>query len=72
MSSTYLSPSLNFYKPAHSNNNGSVLADLGSVGVWEVGISFPFLSALLPGVLLQHTLDAYNITAGAKRVNQTR
>ena len=26
MSSTHLSPSLNFYKQAHSNNNGSVLA----------------------------------------------
>ena len=49
MSSTYLRPSLNFYKQPRSNNNGNVLADLGSVGVWEVGISFPLLSALLPG-----------------------
>ena len=30
MSSTYLSPSLNFNKQVCSNNNGSVLADLGS------------------------------------------
>ena len=33
MSSTYLSPSLDFYKQARSNNNGNILADLGSVGV---------------------------------------
>ena len=41
MSITYLSPSLNFYKQACSNNNGSVLANPSSVGVWEVGILFP-------------------------------
>jgi len=33
-----------------------ILADLGSVGVREVGISFLLLSALLAGLLLQHTL----------------
>ena len=69
MSSTHPSPSLNFYKQAHSNNNGSVLADLGSVGVWEVGISFPLLSALLPGLLLQHKLHASICFAGCKRSN---
>ena len=69
MGSTYLSPSLDFYKQACSNNNGSVLADLGSVGVWEVGISFPLFSALLPGLLLQHTLHASVCFAGCKRLD---
>ena len=49
MSSTYLSPSLNFHKQVCSNNNGSVLADLGSVSVWEVGISFPGASGEAKG-----------------------
>ena len=56
MSSTYLSPSINFYKHMRSNNNGCISADLSSVGVREVGISFPLLSTLLAGLLLQHTL----------------
>ena len=51
MSSTYLSPFLNFYKHARSNNNSCVSADLSSVGVREVGISFPLFSALLAGLL---------------------
>ena len=55
MSSTYPSPSLNFYKHAGGNHNGCVLVDLGSVGVSEFGISFP-LSVLLAGLLLQHML----------------
>ena len=59
MSGTYLSPSLNFYKHARSNNNGCVSADLGSVSVSEVGILFLLLSALLAGLLLQHTLHPY-------------
>ena len=67
MSSTYLSPSLNFYKQAHSNNNGSVLANLGSVGVWKFGISLLLLSALLPGSLLQHMLRAFICFVGCKR-----
>ena len=58
MSSSYRSPSLNFYKHVRSNNNSCVLADLGCVGVREIGISFPLLSTLLPGLLLQHTLHA--------------
>ena len=41
MSSTYLSPSLNFYKHVCSSNNSCISADLGSVDVREVGISFP-------------------------------
>ena len=69
MSSTYLSPSLNFYKQARSNNNCSVLADLSSVGVWEVGTSFPLLSTLLPGWLLQYTLHASVCFAGCKHSN---
>ena len=67
ISSTYLSPSLNFYKQARSNKNGSVLADLGSVSVWEVGISFPLLTALLPGLLLQHMFHASICFVGCKR-----
>ena len=35
-----------------------VLDDLSSVGVREVGISFPLLSDLLVGLLLQYTLHA--------------
>ena len=38
--------------------HGCVLADLGSVGVSEVGILFLLFSALLAGLLLQHTLHA--------------
>ena len=59
MSSTYRHISLalpNFYKHMSSNNNSCVSANLGSVGVREVGISFPLLSALLTGLLLQHML----------------
>ena len=52
-----------------SNNNGSVLADLGSVGVRKVGPSFLLLSALLPGLLLQHTLHASVCFAGCKHSN---
>ena len=55
MSSTYLSPSL---KHTRSNNDSCTSVDLGSVGVRKVGISFSLLSALLAGLLLQHTLHA--------------
>ena len=41
MSSTYLSPSLNFYKHVCSSNDSCISADLGSVGFREVGILFP-------------------------------
>ena len=63
MSSTYLSPSLNFYKHMRFGSYSGipilscVSPDLGSVCVREVGILFP-LSALLAGLLLQHTLHA--------------
>ena len=58
-----LSLSINFYKYAHSNNNGSISADLGSVSVREVGILF---RALLPGLLLQYTLHASVCFMGCK------
>ena len=55
MSSTYLSPSLNFYKHAHSNNK----LHIDSVGVSEVSVSFLLFSALFAGLLLQQTLHTY-------------
>ena len=54
MSSTYLSPTLNFYKHVHNNNK----LHIGSVGVSAVSISFPLFSALLAGLLLQQMLHA--------------
>ena len=45
MSSTYLSPSLDFYKQVRSNNNGSVLADL-AVSVSEKLVNCFCFSAL--------------------------
>ena len=59
-----LSLSINSYKQVHSNNNGSISADLGSVSVREVGISF---CALLPGLLLQYMLHASVCFMGCKR-----
>ena len=63
MSSTYLSASLNVYKHTRSNNCCPCpyllrIGHFSSVGVKEVGISFPLLSALFAGLLLQHTLHA--------------
>ena len=50
MSSSYLSPSLNFYKHVRVLTiRAAVSADLGSVGVRKVVISFPLLSALYIG-----------------------
>ena len=60
---------ISFYKHACSNNNSCVSGDLGSVGVREVGISFPFLSALLAGLLLQHMLHASVCFASCNRSN---
>ena len=69
MSSTHLSPSLNFYKQACSNNNAwqCIGQSRQSVGVWEVGILFPLHSALLPGLLLQHTLHTSVCFVGCER-----
>ena len=50
MSSSYLSPSLNFYKHVRVLTiRAAVSADLGSVGMRKVVISFPLLSALYIG-----------------------
>ena len=55
MSSTYLSPSQILQARAIIHNLLHI-GHLSSVGVKEVSISFPLLSALLAGLLLQHML----------------
>ena len=52
---------------AHSNIIAVHWPILSPVGVREVGILFPLLSALLPGLLLQHTLHASDCFASCNR-----
>ena len=62
MDSTYLSPFPQFLQASAYNNNGSILVNLDSVG-----IPFLLLSALLSGLLLQHTLHGTVCFTGCKR-----